>query len=257
MRLGCWPADSTAIANGTKTTMKTKTKTTGAVRTGVMNHLRRSAEGERPLLLAVRCLKEVCECLPCMLLLRSSWLSSSPVTAVEKITFTLSSQSSHVVASFLVCSRLTIWIAHHSREVPARPRRVSVSSTEENLDLEASLASIGRSFPAPVPEGEEPRPRRNVSRSGTRDGESLGRSRSQTVGVRGMANRLRSSIASLGSPQSPAPGNGETIWTSKKNFATDTQLLFKRRITNLYVQVSALRSYVELNYSGFRKVLKK
>ncbi|KAF8468533.1 SPX-domain-containing protein [Russula ochroleuca] len=146
--------------------------------------------------------------------------------------------------------------AHHSREVPTRPRRVSVSSTEENLDLEASLASIGRSFPAPVPEGEEPRPRQNVSRSGTRDGESLGRSRSQTVGVR-IANRLRSSIASLGSPHGPAPGNGETIWTSKKNFATDTQLLFKRRITNLYVQVSALRSYVELNYSGFRKVLKK
>jgi phosphate transporter len=163
-----------------------------------------------------------------------------------------------VIASFLVCSRLTIWIAHYSsREVPTRPRRVSVSSTEENLDLEASLASIGRSFPAPVPEGEEPSPRQNVSRSGTRDGESLGRSRSQTVGVRGMANRLRSSIASLGSPNAPAPGNDETIWTSKKNFATDTQLLFKRRITNLYVQVSALRSYVELNYSGFRKVLKK
>ncbi|KAF8261363.1 SPX domain-containing protein [Lactarius quietus] len=56
-------------------------------------------------------------------------------------------------------------------------------------------------------------------------------------------------------PSRPRPG--ETIWTSKKTFATDTQLLFKRRITNLYVQVSALRSYVELNYSGFRKVLKK
>ncbi|KAI0280667.1 SPX domain-containing protein [Russula aff. rugulosa BPL654] len=146
--------------------------------------------------------------------------------------------------------------AHHSREVPTRPRRVSVSSTEENLDLEASLASIGRSFPAPVPEGEETGPRQSVSKSGTRDGESLARSRSQTVGVRGIANRLRSSIASLGAPHTPVSG-GETIWTSKKNFATDTQLLFKRRITNLYVQVSALRSYVELNYSGFRKVLKK
>lgn len=147
--------------------------------------------------------------------------------------------------------------AHHSREAPARPRRVSVSSTEENLDLEASLASIGRSFPAPVPEGDETGPQQSVSRSGARDGESLARSRSQTVGVRGIANRLRSSITSLGSPHTPVSGGGETIWTSKKNFATDTQLLFKRRITNLYVQVSALRSYVELNYSGFRKVLKK
>ena len=32
------------------------------------------------------------------------------------------------------------------------------------------------------------------------------------------------------------------------------QLLFKRRITNVYIQVSAVRSYVELNYLGFRKV---
>jgi phosphate transporter len=169
----------------------------------------------------------------------------------------LSFPASRGYTIFLVRSLLTIRIAHHSREVPTRPRRVSVSSTEENLDLEASLASIGRSFPAPVPEGEETEPRQSFSRSGTRDGESLARSRSQTVGVRGIANRLRSSIASLGSPHTPVSGGGETIWTSKKNFATDTQLLFKRRITNLYVQVSALRSYVELNYSGFRKVLKK
>jgi phosphate transporter len=154
-------------------------------------------------------------------------------------------------------SLLTIWIANHSREIPTRPRRVSVSSTEENLDLEASLASIGRSYPAPVPEGDETGTQQIVSRSGTREGESLARSRSQTVGVRGIANRLRSSIASLGSPHTPVSGGGETIWTSKKTFATDAQLLFKRRITNLYVQVSALRSYVELNYSGFRKVLKK
>jgi phosphate transporter len=142
-----------------------------------------------------------------------------------------------------------------------RTRRVSVSSTEENLDLEASLAAIhvpqGHSFPDPVPEQEEHRSQPGVSRSGTRNEGSLGRSRSPTSAVRGLANRLRSSIASLGSPHSPIQASGETIWTSKKNFATDTQLLFKRRITNLYVQVSALRSYVELNYSGFRKVLKK
>jgi phosphate transporter len=157
-------------------------------------------------------------------------------------------------------SRLIICIASHSRDLHAR--RVSVSSTEENLDLEASLAALrvpqGHSFPPPVPEQEEPRPQPSVSRSGTRNGaRSLGRSRSPTAAVRELASRLRSSIASLGSPHSPVQGNGETIWTSKKNFATDTQLLFKRRITNLYVQVSTLRSYVELNYSGFRKVLKK
>ncbi|KAH9070821.1 SPX-domain-containing protein [Lactarius deliciosus] len=150
--------------------------------------------------------------------------------------------------------------ASHSREVnTSRTRRVSISSTEDNLDLEASLPSfrlpLGHLFPAPVPEGEEPSSQPRDSRNGTGNRESLGRSRSPAGRVRGLANKLRSSIASLGSPHTPVAG--ETIWTSKKNFATDTQLLFKRRITNLYVQVSALRSYVELNYSGFRKVLKK
>ena len=37
----------------------------------------------------------------------------------------------------------------------------------------------------------------------------------------------------------------------------DIQLLFKRRIANIYLSLTSLRSYVELNYSGFRKILKK
>ena len=49
----------------------------------------------------------------------------------------------------------------------------------------------------------------------------------------------------------------ETVWTAKNNYAMDIQLLFKRRITNLYLSMISLKSYVELNYSGFRKILKK
>jgi phosphate transporter len=48
-----------------------------------------------------------------------------------------------------------------------------------------------------------------------------------------------------------------SIWLSKSNYAFDVQLIFKRRITNLYIQFTSLRSFVELNYSGFRKILKK
>ncbi|KAG1902987.1 SPX domain-containing protein [Suillus fuscotomentosus] len=32
---------------------------------------------------------------------------------------------------------------------------------------------------------------------------------------------------------------------------------FKRKITNLYITLSSLKSYVEVNYSGFSKILKK
>jgi len=49
----------------------------------------------------------------------------------------------------------------------------------------------------------------------------------------------------------------DTIWTSQTDYAYDTRLLFKRKITNLYITLSSLKSYVEVNQSGFRKILKK
>ena len=49
----------------------------------------------------------------------------------------------------------------------------------------------------------------------------------------------------------------QTIWNAKTNYAWDTRLLFKRRITNTYVTLSALKSYVDTNYTGFRKIIKK
>jgi phosphate transporter len=49
----------------------------------------------------------------------------------------------------------------------------------------------------------------------------------------------------------------ENIWTARTDFAWDTRILFKRRITALYIQLTSLKSYVEINYSGFRKILKK
>lgn len=47
------------------------------------------------------------------------------------------------------------------------------------------------------------------------------------------------------------------MWNARNNYAQDTQLLFKRKITRTYVLATSLRSYVELNYAGFRKILKK
>lgn len=48
-----------------------------------------------------------------------------------------------------------------------------------------------------------------------------------------------------------------SVWTSGTDYAYDTRLLFKRRITTLYISFTNLKSYVEVNYSGFRKILKK
>ncbi|KAH7341753.1 Sodium/sulfate symporter [Rhizoctonia solani] len=56
---------------------------------------------------------------------------------------------------------------------------------------------------------------------------------------------------------SNAPVVGDTIWQLRSPAATDLQMLFKRRITTLYIYLTSLKSYVELNYTGFRKILKK
>ncbi|CAE6434908.1 hypothetical protein ACGC1H_002826 [Rhizoctonia solani] len=56
---------------------------------------------------------------------------------------------------------------------------------------------------------------------------------------------------------SNAPVYGDAIWQSRSPAAMDLQMLFKRRITTLFISLISLKSYVELNYTGFRKILKK
>jgi phosphate transporter len=104
---------------------------------------------------------------------------------------------------------------------------LSLSSSEEGADLDASLSSLRRV------------------------GLSL-RGKSPKVSARTLANTWNSLTHSGSSAQVP-----ETVWTSDTDYAWDVRLLFKRRITNLYVSTSSLKSFVELNYSGFRKILKK
>ncbi|KAH9838741.1 Sodium/sulfate symporter [Rhodofomes roseus] len=108
-------------------------------------------------------------------------------------------------------------------------RRFSISSMEDHGDLEASIVSLKSQY-----------------------GQASGSSTSPKVTTKTIAAKvkgMKDSITSLTGPQ--------TVWTAKNNYATDIQLLFKRRITNLYLTATSLRSYVELNYSGFRKILKK
>ncbi|KAF8149087.1 SPX domain-containing protein [Crassisporium funariophilum] len=103
------------------------------------------------------------------------------------------------------------------RDSSPRQRRQSLSSDEGHQDMEESYASLR------TPKG------------------TLGKLTSKL-------HNLKDSFASS------AP---DTIWTARSDYAYDTRLLFKRRITNLYIAFTNLRSYVEINYSGFRKIIKK
>lgn len=65
----------------------------------------------------------------------------------------------------------------------------------------------------------------------------------------------RAALADIFNP--PTGVLPETVWTSKSTTAYDIRMLFKRRISNLYTVGTNLKAYVELNHSGFRKILKK
>ncbi|KAJ7112844.1 SPX domain-containing protein [Mycena crocata] len=69
----------------------------------------------------------------------------------------------------------------------------------------------------------------------------------------GLLGNIRNSILS----DSSHSHGLQDVWTARTDYATDTRLLFKRRITTLYISVTSLASYVEVNWSGFRKILKK
>jgi phosphate transporter len=110
------------------------------------------------------------------------------------------------------------------------------------MDLEASIASLrSQAAQQEVSEHSQLLPPRGRGNSA---------SRSPIGTARHIANRIFRK-------DSTASSNPETVWTAKNNYAMDIQLLFKRRITNLYLSVTSLKSYVELNYTGFRKILKK
>jgi phosphate transporter len=48
-----------------------------------------------------------------------------------------------------------------------------------------------------------------------------------------------------------------SIWNSRSSHARDIRMVYKRRITTYYLHDISLRSFVELNWTGFRKILKK
>ncbi|KAJ6489019.1 SPX domain-containing protein [Mycena sanguinolenta] len=130
---------------------------------------------------------------------------------------------------------------------PQRRRRIS-STAGHRVSLSAAARTIPEGGPAPH--------RLSVSSSSS-DGHGDAPS-SPTVPM-GTIGRLRNKLTPdfMRSSVTSSVFDPQNVWTSKSDYAYDTRLLFKRRITTLYISVTSLKSYVEVNYSGFRKILKK
>jgi hypothetical protein len=130
---------------------------------------------------------------------------------------------------------------------PARNRTGSPSNVRNSTSEhgEMGMSSTSRATVA----GSSPDARRRPRRSS----DIAKRPKSALVTLFDNLVPRRESLSQVGSPTLET----ENIWNSRSAHAHDTRLLFKRRITTLYNTAVGLRSYVELNYSGFRKILKK
>ncbi|KAJ7471082.1 SPX domain-containing protein [Mycena latifolia] len=131
---------------------------------------------------------------------------------------------------------------------PQRRRRVS-SSVGHRMSLSASGSRA-------IPEESPVRDHRRSISSGSSDGHPETAPNSPTTPF-GTLGRLANKLTPNFMQSSVTSSVFENVWTSKSDYAYDTRLLFKRRITTLYISVTSLKSYVEINYSGFRKILKK
>lgn len=75
--------------------------------------------------------------------------------------------------------------------------------------------------------------------------------------TKGSLGLLSNTINNLRESFSSTHDLDHTVWMARSDYAYDMRLLFKRRIRNLYIAFTNLRSYVEVNCSGFRKIVKK
>lgn len=139
---------------------------------------------------------------------------------------------------------------------PQPEHRRSISSASSGGDEHDHRQSQSFAY-LPPPAQSSPNPNKPSS-SPSRPSKQAGGT------IKLLANKLRSSLATLDPTGSHSDaganedtGTGPSIWTSRTPYATDTRLLFKRKITTLYIALMALKSYVEVNRTGFRKILKK
>lgn len=87
---------------------------------------------------------------------------------------------------------------------------------------------------------------------------SLGLARAGDDSASNAQDRLAPGSSDAGD-SSYAGGDAKSmsIWTADNDYAIDMRITFKKRITDLFVAMSELKQFVQLNETGMRKILKK
>ncbi|SPO30275.1 probable PHO91 - similarity to Pho87p and Pho90p [Ustilago trichophora] len=70
-------------------------------------------------------------------------------------------------------------------------------------------------------------------------------------------DRLAAASSEAGDSSFAGDAKTMSIWTAENDYAIDMRITFKKRITDLFVAMSELKQFVQLNETGMRKILKK
>lgn len=70
-------------------------------------------------------------------------------------------------------------------------------------------------------------------------------------------DRLAAGSSEAGDSSLGGDAKAMSIWTADNDYAIDMRITFKKRITDIFVAMSELKQFVQLNETGMRKILKK
>ncbi|TNY22839.1 SPX domain-containing protein [Rhodotorula diobovata] len=70
-------------------------------------------------------------------------------------------------------------------------------------------------------------------------------------------SRLSNSLLTTEEEGLMSGATGGAVWEGLSDWAIDTRIMYKRRLAGLFTTLSELKQYVDLNYTGLSKVLKK
>lgn len=120
-----------------------------------------------------------------------------------------------------------------------------MAATDADVEEAMQFARGSSRAPAKVTSGSPPRP--SLAPQPSRF--SLGRASRRT--------RALSHSTSEGADPSVRLSVAPSVWNANNDYILDIAMLYKRRMTGLFNDLSELKSYVNLNQTGFRKILKK
>ncbi|PWN89439.1 SPX-domain-containing protein [Acaromyces ingoldii] len=146
---------------------------------------------------------------------------------------------------------------------PHRPRRLSQALADDSPNGAPSTRPRRTSTQGPVRRLSSMFKRRSSYRKSLGIVSTGGDGQATEAGSSARPGDLSASMSrgtgaeSEGGACSFAENKSMSVWTAENDWAIDLRITFKKRITNLFVTMSELKQFVQLNETGIKKIVKK